>query len=50
MPIAVLAVSHLNIINTLASIAQHYGVGLDVVRCDPDAESLLREQNGGKVR
>jgi hypothetical protein len=42
-PIALQAVSHVNLVNTLASIAQHYGVGLDVVRADPDAESLLSE-------
>ena len=33
-PIALLSASHVNMINTLASIAQHYGVGLDVIRTD----------------
>lgn len=50
MPVAVLAVSHVNVVNTLASVAQHYGVGLDVVRSDPEAESLLQEQRSGKER
>lgn len=37
----------MNIVNTLSSIAQHYGVALDVIRADPDAEALLKEQKRG---
>lgn len=33
-PIALLSVGHVNMINTISSVAQHYGVGLDVVRTD----------------
>ena len=33
-PISLLSVSHVNMINTISSIAQHYGVGLDVIRTD----------------
>lgn len=46
-PIALLAVSHVNLINTLASMAQHYGVGLDVIRTDPEADAILRENQTG---
>lgn len=49
MPIGLLAVSHVNLINTLASIAQHYGVRLDVVRADPEAESIIRERLKGQT-
>jgi hypothetical protein len=41
-------VSHVNLINTLTSIAQHYGVGLDVIRSDPEAEAILREHLRGQ--
>jgi hypothetical protein len=30
-------------INTLASIAQHYGVGLDVIRTDSEADKVTIE-------
>lgn len=34
-------------INTLASIAQHYGVGLDVIRTDQEADKVAAEQRRG---
>jgi len=46
-PIALLAVSHVNVINTISSIAQHYGVGLDVIRSDAEADRLIAEQKRG---
>jgi len=46
-PIALLSVSHVNMINTLASIAQHYGVGLDVIRTDQEADKIAAEQRRG---
>ena len=30
-------------INTISSIAQHYGVGLDVIRTDNEADRLVFE-------
>jgi hypothetical protein len=33
-PIALMSDGHINMINTISSIAQHYGVGLDVIRMD----------------
>ena len=46
-PIALLAVSHVNMINTISSIAQHYGVGLDVIRTDHEADKIVAEQKRG---
>lgn len=37
-PIALISSSHVNTINTVSSIAQHYGVALDVIRADPEAD------------
>jgi hypothetical protein len=34
-------------INTISSIAQHYGVGLDVIRTDYEADMLISEQKRG---
>jgi hypothetical protein len=34
-------------INTLASIAQHYGVGLDVIRTDHVADKIAAEHRRG---
>ena len=46
-PIALLAVSHVNMINTISSIAQHYGVGLDVIRSDHEADRVTHESTRG---
>ena len=46
-PIALLSVGHVNMINTISSVAQHYGVGLDVVRTDQDSDRLVFEQRRG---
>ena len=46
-PIALLSVSHVNMINTISSIAQHYGVGLDVIRTDHEADKIVAEQKRG---
>lgn len=46
-PIALLSVSHVNMINTISSVAQHYGVGLDVLRTDQDSDELVFEQRRG---
>jgi hypothetical protein len=46
-PIALLASAHVNIINTISSIAQHYGVGLDVVRVDQESDELIAESKTG---
>jgi hypothetical protein len=46
-PIALLPVSHVNMINTISSVAQHYGVGLDVLRTDQDSDELVFEQRRG---
>ena len=42
-PIALISASHVNMINTICSIAQHYGVGLDVIRTDQDCDKLIAE-------
>lgn len=34
-------------INTISSIAQHYGVGLDVIRTDQESDRLIYEQQRG---
>lgn len=34
-------------INTISSVAQHYGVGLDVLRTDQDSDELVFEQRRG---
>jgi hypothetical protein len=47
VPIALQAVSHVNLINSISSIAQHYGVGLDVIRSDHDADRLIHEHRRG---
>jgi len=31
-------------INTISSIAQHYGVGLDVIRTDSEADRIIHER------
>ena len=49
-PIALEAVSHVNLINAVSSIAQHYGVGLDVIRSDPEADRLLLEHRQSCMR
>lgn len=49
-PIALEAASHVNLINTVSSLAQHYGVGLDVIRSDPEADRLLAEHKRGCLR
>jgi hypothetical protein len=49
-PVALEAASHVNLINTVSSIAQHYGVGLDVIRSDPEADRLLAEHKRGCLR
>jgi hypothetical protein len=36
-----------NIINTISSIAQHYGVGLDVVRTDQESDAIIAEMKNG---
>jgi hypothetical protein len=46
-PIALLSAGHINIINTISSIAQHYGVGLDVIRMDQDSDRLMVESKQG---
>lgn len=46
-PIALLSVSHVNMINTISSIAQHYGVGLDVIRTDQESDKIVFEQRRG---
>jgi hypothetical protein len=46
-PIALLCVSHLNLINMISSIAQHYGVGLDVIRCDHEADEITAQLSNG---
>ena len=42
-PVALISSSHVNLINTISSIAQHYGVGLDVIRTDSEADRLINE-------
>ena len=34
-------------INTISSIAQHYGVGLDVIRTDQEADKIISESKIG---
>jgi hypothetical protein len=46
-PIALLSVSHVNMINTISSIAQHYGVGLDVIRTDQESDKAVHESKRG---
>ena len=46
-PIALLSVTHVNMINTISSIAQHYGVGLDVVRTDNETDVMMVESKRG---
>jgi hypothetical protein len=46
-PISLLSVSHVNMINTISSIAQHYGVGLDVIRTDQESDKFIHEQQRG---
>ena len=46
-PIALLSVSHVNMINTISSIAQHYGVGLDVIRTDIESDKIIAESRVG---
>lgn len=47
VPIALLPVSHVNLVNTVSSIAKHYGVGLDVIRADDDGDRVLAERKQG---
>lgn len=46
-PIALLSVNHVNMTNTISSIAQHYGVGLDVIRTDVESEKIIAESRVG---
>jgi len=46
-PIALLSVNHVNMINTISSIAQHYGVGLDVIRTDIESDKIIAESRVG---
>jgi hypothetical protein len=34
-------------INTISSIAQHYGVGLDVIRTDIESDKIIAEGRVG---
>ena len=34
-------------INTISSIAQHYGVGLDVIRTDIESDKIIAESRVG---
>jgi hypothetical protein len=47
-PIALEACNHVNVVNTVSSIAQHYGVALDVIRSDQDAEHFIHEHKQTK--
>ena len=42
-PIALISACHVNMVNTISSIAQHYGVGLEVIRSDLEADRLIAE-------
>lgn len=46
-PIALMSDGHINMINTISSIAQHYGVGLDVIRMDQESDRLMVESKQG---